>query len=145
MQFKQVEILLVEDNPGDIDLTSEALEDSKINNNLHIAIDGQEALDFLYKKGKFKDSPTPDIILLDLNLPKVDGREVLENIKAHKNLRRIPVVILTSSKAEEDIIRTYDLHANCYIQKPLDFDNFLEIVRKIESFWMSIVVLPNDV
>ncbi len=145
MQFKQVEILLVEDNPGDIDLTSEALEDSKIKNNLHIAIDGQEALDFLYKKGKFKDSPTPDIILLDLNLPKVDGREVLENIKAHKNLRRIPVVILTSSKAEEDIIKTYDLHANCYIQKPLDFDNFLEIVRKIESFWMSIVVLPNDV
>jgi len=143
MKAKLIEILLIEDNPGDVDLTREALEESKIKNNLNVAMDGQQALDFLYKKGEFSDSPTPDLILLDLNLPNIDGREVLANIKKHKDLRRIPVVILTSSKAEEDIIKAYNLHANCYVQKPLDFKSFTEIVKQIDSFWLGIVVLPN--
>jgi len=143
MKAKLIDILLIEDNPGDVDLTREALEESKIKNNLNVAMDGQQALDFLYKKGEFSDSPTPDLILLDLNLPNIDGREVLANIKKHKDLRRIPVVILTSSKAEEDIIKAYNLHANCYVQKPLDFKSFTEIVKQIESFWLGIVVLPN--
>ncbi len=143
MKAKLIDILLVEDNPGDVDLTREALEESKIKNNLSVVIDGQQALDFLYKKGEFSDSPKPDLILLDLNLPNINGREVLANIKGHKDLRRIPVVILTSSKAEEDIIKAYDLHANCYVQKPLDFNSFMEIVKYIESFWMGIVVLPS--
>ena len=143
MKAKLIDILLVEDNPGDVDLTREALEENKIRNHLHVAIDGQQALDFLYKRGEFSDSPTPDLILLDLNLPNIDGREVLANIKKNKDLRRIPVVILTTSKAEEDIIKTYNLHANCYIQKPLDFNSFAELVKQIESFWMGIVVLPT--
>lgn len=143
MKAKLIDILLVEDNPGDVDLTREALEESKIKNNLYVAIDGQQALDFLYKKGKYSDSPKPDLILLDLNLPNIDGRTVLENIKEHKDLRRIPVVILTSSKAEEDIIKAYNLHANCYVQKPLDFNSFTEMVKNIELFWMGIVVLPT--
>lgn len=143
MKAKLIDILLVEDNPGDVDLTREALEESKIKNNLYVAIDGQQALDFLYKKGKYSDSPKPDLILLDLNLPNIDGRTVLENIKEHKDLRRIPVVILTSSKAEEDIIKAYNLHANCYVQKPLDYNSFTEIVKNIELFWMGIVVLPT--
>ena len=143
MKAKLIDILLVEDNPGDVDLTREALEENKIRNHLHVAIDGQQALDFLYKRGEFSDSPTPDLILLDLNLPNIDGRKVLANIKKHKDLRRIPVVILTSSKAEEDIIKTYSLHANAYVQKPLDFNSFTEVVKQIESFWMGIVVLPN--
>ena len=143
MKAKLIDILLIEDNPGDVDLTREALEESKIKNNLNVAMDGQQALDFLYKKGEFSDSPTPDLILLDLNLPNIDGREVLANIKKHKDLRRIPVVILTSSKADEDILQVYNLHANCYVQKPLDFKSFTEIVKQIESFWLGIVVLPN--
>lgn len=143
MKAKLIDILLVEDNPGDVDLTREALEESKIKNNLYVAIDGQQALDFLYKKGKYSDSPKPDLILLDLNLPNIDGRAVLENIKEHKDLRRIPVVILTSSKAEEDIIKAYNLHANCYVQKPLDYNSFTEMVKNIELFWMGIVVLPT--
>ncbi|MBS4001368.1 MAG: response regulator [Desulfobulbaceae bacterium] len=143
MKAKLIDILLVEDNPGDVDLTREALEESKIKNNLYVAIDGQQALDFLYKKGKYSDSPKPDLILLDLNLPNIDGRTVLENIKEHKDLRRIPVVILTSSKAEEDIIKAYNLHANCYVQKPLDYNSFTEMVKNIELFWMGIVVLPT--
>lgn len=143
MKAKLIDILLVEDNPGDVELCREAMEESKIKNNLHVAMDGQQALDFLYKKGEFSDSPTPDLILLDLNLPNIDGRKVLEIIKEHKDLRRIPVVILTSSKAEEDIIKTYNLHANAYVQKPLDFNSLTEVVKQIESFWMGIVVLPN--
>ena len=143
MKTKSIRILLVEDSPGDVDLTREALEESKVKNKLDVVIDGQQALDFLYKKGEFSNSKTPDLILLDLNLPNIDGREVLANIKKHKDLRRIPVVILTSSKAEEDIIKTYNLHANCYVQKPLDFNSFMEIVKQIENFWMSIVVLPD--
>jgi len=142
-ELKAVDILLVEDSPGDADLAKEALEESKLKNNLYITIDGEEAMDFLYKKGKFKDVPRPDLIILDLNLPKKDGREVLKEIKEDKVLRRIPVVILTTSKAEEDILKTYELHANCYITKPLDLHKFLEVVHAIENFWMSIVVLPG--
>lgn len=143
MDAKLIDILLVEDNPGDVELCREALQDSKIKNHLNVAMDGQQALDFLYKKGKFSDSQTPDLILLDLNLPNIDGRKVLEIIKEDKDLRRIPVVILTSSKAEEDIVKTYNLYANAYVQKPLDFNSFTEIIKQIESFWMGIVVLPN--
>lgn len=139
---KDVEILLVEDNPGDVRLTREALEDCKMRNTLYVVEDGEEALAFLYKKGKYAKAPQPDLILLDLNLPKKDGKEVLSEIKANPGLRRIPVVILTTSKAEEDILKTYDLHANCYITKPVDFDQFISVVRKIEDFWFTIVKLP---
>ena len=141
---RMVEILLVEDSPGDAELAKEALEESKLKNNLHIAIDGEEAIDFLFKKGKYKDAIRPDLIILDLNLPKKDGREVLKEIKEDDKLKRIPVVILTTSRAEEDILKTYDLHANCYITKPLDLEKFMDVVKAIENFWMSIVVLPND-
>lgn len=140
---KPVDILLVEDNSGDADLAREALEDSKLKNNLYVTADGEEAMDFLYKKGKHADKPRPDLIILDLNLPKKDGREVLAEIKNDDDLKRIPVVILTSSKAEEDIIKTYNLHANCYITKPIDLEQFLVVVKTIENFWLSIVVLPN--
>ncbi len=140
--LRPVEILLVEDNPADIRLTREALKENKISNNLHVAVDGVEALDFLYKRGKYAKSSRPDIILLDLNLPKKDGREVLADIKQEKDLKRIPVVVLTSSKAEEDILKSYNLHANCYITKPVDFGQFLKIVKSIEDFWISIVKLP---
>ncbi|THB75265.1 MAG: response regulator [Desulfobulbaceae bacterium] len=142
--MKPIDILLVEDNPGDAELAKEALEESKVNNNLHIVGDGEQAMDFLYMRGPFQDKPRPDLILLDLNLPRKDGREVLAEIKNDANLKRIPVVILTSSKAEEDIVKTYDLHANCYISKPLNFDRFVEVVKSIESFWLSIVVLPKE-
>ncbi len=137
-----IEILLVEDNPGDVRLTQEALKDSKVKNNLYVARDGEAAMAFLRKEGEHAGAPTPDLILLDLNLPRKDGREVLADIKQDEDLRRIPVVILTTSKAEEDIARTYNLHANCYITKPVDLDRFLEIVRSIEDFWLSIVRLP---
>ena len=139
---KDIEILLVEDNPGDVRLTMEALKDCKMRNTLYVVEDGEEALSFLYKKGKYADAPHPDLILLDLNLPKKNGKEVLSEIKENPNLKRIPVVILTTSKAEEDILKTYDLHANCYITKPVDFDQFISVVRKIEDFWFSIVKLP---
>ncbi len=139
-----VEILLVEDNPGDVRLAQEALKDAKVRNNLHVAMDGVEALAFLRREGKYADAPHPDLILLDLNLPRKDGREVLEEIKSDENLRRIPVVILTMSKAEEDILKTYDLHANCYVTKPLDLDCFIEVVQAIEGFWFSIVRLPPN-
>jgi chemotaxis family two-component system response regulator Rcp1 len=142
--LRPIEILLVEDNPADVRLTREALKENKLSNNLHVAVDGVEALNFLYKKGKFSKSPRPDIILLDLNLPKKDGREVLAEIKQEKDLKRIPVVVLTSSKAEEDILKTYNLHANCYINKPVDFDQFLKVVKSIEDFWISIVKLPPN-
>ena len=139
-----IEILLVEDNPGDVRLTQEALKESKVTNNLHVAEDGMEALDFLYHKGNHTDAPRPDLILLDLNLPKKDGRELLEDIKADEELKRIPVVVLTTSKAEEDIYRMYDQHANCYITKPIDFDQFIEVVKSIEDFWLTIVKLPSE-
>jgi two-component system, chemotaxis family, response regulator Rcp1 len=140
---KSVDILLVEDNPGDVDLTRDALEESKMKNKLFVVGDGEEALEFLYKKGKYAEASRPDLIILDLNLPKKDGREVLADIKADDNLKRIPIVILTTSKAEEDVLKTYNLHANCYITKPLDFEQFLQVVKSIETFWMSIVVLPD--
>ena len=140
---KKIEILLVEDNEDDIDLTKIALKRGKINNNLFVVNDGMEAMDFLNKKNGFENHPTPDIILLDLNLPGKDGREVLQEVKNDKNLKRIPVVILTTSTADEDILSAYDSYANCYLAKPLDFDRFKELVSKIEDFWFSIVRLPN--
>ncbi|BCR04211.1 two-component system response regulator [Desulfuromonas versatilis] len=142
MQPNLIEILLVEDNPGDIRLTQEALKEAKIFNNLHVARDGEEALAFLKRTAPFLQAPRPDIILLDLNLPKLDGREVLGEIKQDPQLRSIPVVILTTSDAEEDILKAYDLHANCYINKPVDLQKFMEIVKQIEAFWFSIVKLP---
>ncbi len=140
---KPIEILLVEDNPGDVRLTREALKDSKLNNNLHVVNDGLEALAFLRKEGKYINAPRPDLILLDLNLPKKNGRDVLTEIKEDPDLKRIPVVILTTSSAEEDIIKSYNSHANCYITKPVDFEQFIKVVKKIEDFWFTIVKLPK--
>ena len=141
---KPVEILLVEDNPGDADLARAALENSKITNTLTVVGDGEEAMAFLRRSGKHAAAPRPDIILLDLNLPKKDGREVLAEIKVDEDLKRIPVVILTTSKEEEDIIRSYNLHANCYISKPIDLHQFIHVVRCIEDFWLTIVKLPPN-
>lgn len=138
-----IDILLVEDNPGDVDLAREALGMGKLHNTLHVVQDGMAAMDFLHKTGKYAASPRPDLIILDLNLPKKDGRQVLAEIKADEGLKRIPVVILTTSSAEEDIIKSYNLHANCYITKPIDLKQFLHVVQSIEQFWLSIVVLPN--
>ncbi|ACT47037.1 response regulator [Methylotenera mobilis] len=142
---RQVEFLLAEDKPGDVRLTQEALRESKISNNLNVVKDGVEALAFLRKEGPYADAPTPDVVLLDLNLPKKDGREVLAEIKSDPLLKRIPVVIVTSSEAEKDILRTYDLHANCYVSKPVDLDQFIKVIQAIESFWLTIVKLPSDV
>ena len=139
---RPVEILLVEDNPGDVRLTIEALKEGKIKNNLHVAKDGVDAMEFLLHENTYQDSPTPDLILLDLNLPRKDGRELLAEIKEDEELRRIPVVILTTSKAEEDILRTYNLHANCYITKPVDLDQFITVVKAVENFWLTVVKLP---
>lgn len=139
---KPIHILLVEDNPGDADLAREALEESKLNNALHVVDDGEKAMAFLHQEGVYANAPRPDLILLDLNLPKKDGREVLAEIKEDDDLKRIPVVILTTSQAEEDVLRTYDLHANCYITKPIDLNQFIHVVRSIEDFWLSIVILP---
>ena len=144
MVAKPVEILLVEDNPGDVRLTREALREGKVHNNLHVANDGVEALAFLRKEAPFPDATRPDVILLDLNLPRKNGREVLAEIKSDPDLRRIPVVILTTSQAEEDIVETYNLHANCYITKPVDLDQFIKVVQSVKDFWFSIVKLPND-
>ena len=141
--IRPIVILLVEDNPGDVDLAREALDTGKLHNTLEVVRDGVEAMDFLRKKGKFSDAPRPDLIILDLNLPKKDGRQVLAEIKEDENLKRIPVVILTTSSAEEDVLQTYNLHANCYITKPIDIQQFLHVVRTIEEFWLSIVVLPD--
>ena len=143
MAGRPVEILLVEDNPGDARLAQEALKDSKMINKLHHVEDGVEAMAFLRKQGRFKGVPRPDLILLDLNLPKKDGREVLKEIKDDENLRRIPVVILTISRDEEDVLRTYNLHANCFITKPIDLNQFMK-VKSIEDFWLSIVRLPKN-
>jgi chemotaxis family two-component system response regulator Rcp1 len=140
---KPIDILLVEDNPGDARLAKESLKDSKIRNDLEIVGDGEEAMEFLKKKGKYADKSSPDLILLDLNLPKKDGMEVLKEIKEHEVFKKIPVVILTMSKSEEDILKTYNLHANCFITKPIDLDQFIKVVRSIEDFWLTIVKLPS--
>ncbi|HWP28142.1 MAG TPA: response regulator [Chloroflexota bacterium] len=140
---RSIEILLVEDNPGDVRLTIEALREGKVRNNLSVATDGVEALEFLRRRGAFANAPRPDLILLDLNLPKKDGREVLAEIKADPDLKTIPVVILTTSKADEDVVRSYHLHANCYVTKPVDLDQFISVVRAIEDFWLTIVALPK--
>ncbi len=139
-----IEVLLVEDNPGDAQLTRIALEDSKISVHLNVVEDGVEAIEFLRKQEKYAQAAHPDIILLDLNLPRKDGREVLAEIKGDENLKRIPVVILTTSQAEEDILEAYNLSANCYITKPVDFDQFVKIVKSIENFWFAIVKLPPE-
>lgn len=139
-----IDILLVEDSPGDADLAREALEGAKVRNNLHLATDGEEAMAFLRRQGRYANAPRPGVILLDLNLPKKDGREVLAEIKSDEDLKRIPVVVLTISKDEEDVLRSYDLHANCFITKPIDLGQFLKVVRSIEEFWLTIVRLPHD-
>lgn len=142
--IKPIEILLVEDSEPDVRLTQEALRDAKVRNRLWAVEDGVEAMDFLYRRDKHADAPRPDLILLDLNLPRKDGREVLEEIKSDETLKRIPVVILTTSSREEDIFRTYNLHANCYITKPVDFNRFMEVVKSIEDFWLTVVTLPEE-
>ncbi|HEY0157262.1 MAG TPA: response regulator [Thermoanaerobaculia bacterium] len=138
-----IEILLVEDNPGDARLAQEALKDSKLQNVLHVVRDGVEAMDFLRRQGKHAGAPRPDLVVLDLNLPRKDGREVLAEIKTDDSLKRIPVVILTTSRDEEDVLKSYDLHANCYITKPIDLQQFIKVVRSIEDFWLTIVKLPS--
>ncbi len=143
--YQSIEILLVEDNPADVELTREALDSAKVATRLHVVDDGAEAIDFLFHRGKFPDAPQPDIILLDLNLPTKDGRQVLSEIKADADLAQIPIVVLTTSQADEDILRAYQLHANCYITKPIDFNQFLRIVAAIEEFWLSVVKLPRKV
>ena len=141
---RSVEILLVEDSLGDVRLTREAFKEGKLANNLHVVHDGEAALAFLRLEGPYRDSVRPDLILLDLNLPKKDGREVLAAIKADDTLKQIPVVVLTTSKAEQDVLRAYDLHANCYVTKPVDLEQFLLVVKMIEEFWLQIVKLPRS-
>jgi CheY-like chemotaxis protein len=141
---RPIKILLVEDSPGDVRLTHEALKEGKVRNELHVVGDGLEASVFLRQEGKYAHAPRPDLVLLDLNLPKKDGREVLAEIKADEQLRRIPVVILTTSQAEEDILKAYNLYANCYVTKPVDLDQFIKIVKSIEDFWLTIVKLPPE-
>jgi chemotaxis family two-component system response regulator Rcp1 len=144
-RVEPIEVLLVEDSAGDIRLTREAFKDAKVHINLHVASDGVEAMAFLKRDGPHAAAPRPDLILLDLNLPKKDGREVLKEIKESPTLKIIPVVILTTSASEADILRTYQLHANCYITKPVDLEGFLKVVKSIDSFWLSVVKLPQDV
>lgn len=141
---RPIEILLIEDSPGDVRLTQEVFRDGKVRNHLNVVEDGAAALAFLRKQEPYTQAPCPDLILLDLNLPRKDGRAVLEDIKADEKLRRIPVVILTTSSAEEDIAKAYDLHANCYITKPIDLEQFIEVVKCIEQFWLTIVKLPPE-
>ncbi len=140
---RPVEILLVEDNEGDVGLVEEVFEEGRINNNLSVAEDGEEAMMFLRKEGQFANATRPDLILLDLNLPGKDGREVLKEVKEDDNLKKIPIVVLTTSKAEEDILKSYDLHANSYITKPVDFNQFINVIKSIESFWLEVVKLPS--
>ena len=140
---KPIEILLVEDNPGDVRLTKEALNEGKVLNKLHVVEDGMEAVAFLNGEGSYADMPRPELILLDLNLPKKDGREVLAEIKTNEELKRIPVVVLTTSRSEEDVLKSYDLNANCYISKPVDLDQFISVVKSINDFWLTIVKLPG--
>ena len=139
---RPVEILLVEDNPGDAELTAEALRHGKVYNQMHVVEDGEAAMAFLRHEGKYPDVPRPDVILLDLNLPRKDGREVLAEIKADDELKQIPVIVLTTSEAEEDILRAYNLAVNCYITKPVDLDQFIKVVKAIEDFWFTVVKLP---
>ncbi|QEM68051.1 response regulator [Geobacter sp. FeAm09] len=141
--LKPAEILLIEDNPADVRLTMEVLKDVKLCNNISVVNDGVQALDFLYRRGEYDSAPRPDLILLDLNLPRMDGREVLERIKGDEVLKQIPVVVLTTSSAEQDILKSYALHANCYITKPVDLEQFTKVVTSIEEFWFSIVKLPG--
>ena len=141
---RPIDILLVEDNPGDVRLTVEALKEGKVNNKLHVANDGMEAMAFLHRQGKYSDAPRPDLILLDLNLPKKDGHEVLAEIKKDSMLKHIPVVVLTGSTAGEDILKTYNLHANCYITKPIDLEQFIMVVKSIKDFWLTIVKMPSE-
>jgi len=138
-----IEILLVEDSPGDVRLTQEALKDAKVKNTLHVVNDGVEAMEYLRRVGKYKDVTKPDLILLDLNMPRMNGLEVLSEVKSDDNLKQIPVVMLTVSKSEEDILNSYSLHANCYINKPVDLDQFLGVIKSIDDFWLSIVKLPS--
>lgn len=142
---RPVNVLLVEDNPGDVRLTQEAFKEAKISIKLDVTMDGAEAINFLKKEGEYADAVTPDLILLDLNLPKKDGREVLKEIKTDSLLKRIPVVVLTTSNAEQDIMKSYNLHVNCYINKPVDFEKFFDIIQKIEEFWLSTAILPTMV
>ena len=142
-EMRPIEILLVEDNPGDVRLTQEALGEAKVRNNLAVARDGVEALSYLRRDPPFQDATRPDMVLLDLNLPRKDGREVLAEIKADPELRRVPVVVLTTSSAEKDVLESYNLYANCYITKPVDLDQFVKIVSSIEDFWLTVVKLPN--
>jgi CheY-like chemotaxis protein len=141
---RPIEILLVEDNPGDVRLTVEGLNEGKVRNNLHVARDGVEALSFLRHEGQFADAVRPDLILLDLNLPRKDGREVLADIKSDPELKTIPVVVLTTSRAEQDVLHSYELQANCYITKPVDLEQFITVVKSIEDFWLTIVTLPHQ-
>ena len=141
---RPIDILLVEDNPGDVRLTIEGLNEGKVRNNLHVAKDGVEALAFLRRQGKYADAIRPDLILLDLNLPRKDGREVLSEIKADDTLKTIPVVVLTTSRAEQDVLQSYQLQANCYITKPVDLEQFITVVKSIEDFWLTIVTLPSS-
>lgn len=143
-ESRAIDILLVEDDPGDELITREAFEHNKINNNLYVARDGEEGLDFLYRRGEYADAPTPDLILLDLNLPKYDGRQLLEQIKSDADLCHIPIVVLTTSSAEEDILRSYKLHANAYVTKPVDLDQFMSAVRQIDQFFVQVVRLPQS-
>ena len=140
---RAIDVLLIEDDPGDELITREAFEHNKIKNNLHVAHDGEEGLDFLYQRGRFEGAPRPDLVLLDLNLPKYDGRQLLETIKSDPELNHIPVVVLTTSSAEEDILRSYKLHANAYVTKPVDFERFIEVVRQIDQFFIGVVRLPR--
>ena len=142
LEGEPIEILLIEDDPGDVLITREALQSAKIRNTLHVVRDGVEALDFLFRRGAYADAPRPDLILLDLNLPRKDGREVLTEVKEDSDLRRIPVVVLTTSSAEEDIVRSYNLHANLYVTKPVELDQFLRIVTAIDDFFVTVVRLP---
>ncbi len=142
--IRPIEVLLVEDNPADVRLTQEAFKEGRVTNHLNVVNDGVEAMDFLHHAGKYGAAPRPDLILLDLNLPRKNGREVLEEIKADPSLRRIPVMILSTSRADQDLHGAYNLHANCYIAKPVDLDQFLNVVRSIEHFWFNIVTLPSD-
>jgi chemotaxis family two-component system response regulator Rcp1 len=141
---RPIELLLVEDSEPDVRLTVEALHEAKVKNRLSVVEDGVEAMDFLLRRNGYTEAPRPDLILLDLNLPRKDGRQVLREIKSDPSLRRIPVVILTTSKGEEDVLRAYDLHANCYITKPVDFNRFMEVVKSIEEFWLTVVRLPEE-
>jgi len=144
VEAKVIEILLVEDNPGDIDLTLELLRQSKIRNRVTLAKDGVEAIDAVYRRGKFRNSPRPDLILLDLNLPRKDGRDVLKELKADPETCRIPIVVLTTSQAEQDVLKSYQLHANCYVTKPVNLQQFMKVVSTIEDFWLTVVKLPPD-